>query len=612
MSKTVERERIFSMTRLLRDAALVVPGAAISLVAFALLAPLFVLSLGTFVIWVGALLLPLTLSLASAFAELSRTRVRVWGGQLPKATYRARKPGFAGMFALMGEPRRWKDLAYEGVIALPLRLASFVIAIAWIAVSLGGLTYAIWGWFLPRDDETTMGIILTAVFGDQVDPAWAHSFGLDVLFNAIAGLICALTLPLVMRVLARLEGVVTTAALGEPGSEGQPARPAGFARDGWTWIIVSVASVVILSVSWPVLVEVHGMRSVAAMIVSVLQVAALLIAVRLPAVGIAVQVVGLTATVPLTTLATPWPWPVTMIIVHGFLVILIALRRPWPWALAAWVLPQAAVLIAAIGYGLTSGGAVASLIVSSSITLGLAVLAAALRAVLTSRGALRREREENAALSAQHRELDERTRIAQELHDVVAHSLSVISIQATTATYRHHGLSPALEDEFGSIANSSRQALSEMRGLLALLRSSDSDTDAPLAPQPTLDDIDTLIETTRQTGASITLTNEAGAPGRAVPPLAGLAAFRIVQEALSNAVRHAPGAEISVSIRTDPREIAIDVVNGAPDRSREHTPAPGAGLGLAGATERAHALGGTLRAAAEGEGFRVSAVIPLP
>ncbi|GGO67441.1 sensor histidine kinase [Microbacterium nanhaiense] len=616
------RRRIYSVAGLLRDARLVLPGAAISLAAFALLVPLFSLSIATLIVWIGAFLLPLALLLAGAFARLSRARVRQWGAELPEVSYRPRAPGIAGRIARIGEPRRWLDLAYEGLIALPLRLVSFVIAIVWIVVPIAGLTYGLWGGFLPAEEHTTIGQILTAVMGGRVDENWAHSFGLDAAFNALVGLLFAVTLPLVMRGLARSEAAVTRAALGGARTVPQDARAGGDGKDrlpastgdGWTWILVSLAAVAMLAVSWPVFAVLHGASPWAAMLVSLLQAAALLLAVRVPAAGIALQTAGFVATVPLTATSSPWPWPVTMLIAHCLLVLVIALRRSWPWAIGAWLAPQLGVFAAASFQGLTPGwsAAAASLVVSASVTLGIAVVGAAFRAIVASRGALRIERQANAHLSAQRREIDERTRIAQELHDVVAHGLSVISVQATTAVYRHPGLDQALQEEFSSIAQSSRQALSEMRGLLALLRSSDGEVAAPLAPQPTLDDVGRLVETTRQSGARIDLrvsgTDEPAAP---VPPLAGLAAYRIVQEALSNAVRHAPGSVIAVEIGVERTRLVVDVRNGPQDPSRAHTPAPGAGLGLAGAAERAQALGGVLRAGPLGDGFLVNAVIPL-
>lgn len=618
------RGRRFTAARFLSDARLVLPGAVISLVAFALLVPLFALSIATLVVWIGVFLLPLTLSLAGAFARVSRSRVRRWGVELPEVSYRSRVPGITGGIARISEPRRWLDLAYEGLIAPPLRLVGFTVGIVWIVVPLAGLTYGFWGIFLPREEHTTAGFVLAALTDGRADESWANSFGVDAAFNAAIALVFALTLPFIMRGLAWAEVAVTSAALGggpvarqDPGDGGdRSVRRSSSGADGWTWTATSIAAVTMLAVSWPVLSVVHGVTPLAAMIVSTLQAAALVLAVRLPVPAVVVQTAGFIAAVPLTVAASPWPWPVTMLIAHAVLVLIVALRRTWPWALGAWLVPQLGVFAAAYVEGLTPGwsAAAASLVVSASVTLGVAIAGSALRAIAVSRGALRVERQANASLNAERREIDERTRIAQELHDVVAHSLSIISVQATTAVYRHPGVEPALQEEFSSIAQSSRQALSEMRGLLALLRSPDGQNTAPLAPQPTLDDIADLVETTRQSGALIDLEvcgSDASEPPSPVPPLAGLAAYRIVQEALSNAVRHAPGSDITVTIRAAGSQVAIDVHNGRPDPQRAHAPAPGAGLGLAGATERAQALGGSLHAGPVSDGFRVAAVIPV-
>src|SRR5699024_11073910 len=194
-----------------------------------------------------------------------------------------------------------------------------------------------------------------------------------------------------------------------------------------------------------------------------------------------------------------------------------------------------------------------------------------------------------------------------------AHRMRVISVQATTAAYRLPDVGDDAGRECSSIADSSRRALTEMRGLLTILRGA---TDAPLVPQPTLTDVPALLDSTRQSGATITapadLTPVLETAASRTSTATGLTAYRILQEALSNAVRHAPGAAIAVSVALTDTDLALDVDNGPPpdapssaphasaSRSpRPHTPdphppAPGAGLGLAGIRERAAALGGTI------------------
>ena len=193
----------------------------------------------------------------------------------------------------------------------------------------------------------------------------------------------------------------------------------------------------------------------------------------------------------------------------------------------------------------------------------------------------------------------------------------MISVQATTAKYRLPEIGTEAEREFESIAASSRQALGEMRSLLALLRSGSDAQQAQLAPQPTAADVPQLVASTRQSGASVSLSmtrdGEAHAgEGSVLPASTSLTVYRIVQEALSNAVRHSPGSDIDVRVVETDREVIVEVRNGAPDLSQPLPEAPGAGLGLAGVRERASALGGSVEAGpTEHGGFSLRATLPI-
>ena len=197
---------------------------------------------------------------------------------------------------------------------------------------------------------------------------------------------------------------------------------------------------------------------------------------------------------------------------------------------------------------------------------------------------------------------------------MVAHSMSVISVQATTAEYRLPGMDERTAGEFTSIAQSSRRALTEMRGLLTILRGS---ADAQLVPQPTLADVPALIESTRQSGARIEFDVRSGRDSldTDVPAATALTAYRVLQEALSNAVRHSPGSAITAGVDVSDRGIVMDVVNGPADDAASGSAvpaAPGAGLGLAGIRERVEALGGSVHAGPTGDGgFRVRAELPV-
>ena len=192
--------------------------------------------------------------------------------------------------------------------------------------------------------------------------------------------------------------------------------------------------------------------------------------------------------------------------------------------------------------------------------------------------------------------LEERARIARELHDVVAHHMSLIAVRAESAPYRLGDLPESARAEFGSLSEVAREALAEMRRLLGVLR---HDQPAGLAPQPRLSDLPALIDATRQAGVSVELS--VPAPLDQVPSGVAVCAYRIVQESLSNASQHAPGAAVTVSVDHDADAVLLRVANG-----------PGPGHGLAGMRERVALPGGSLAAGpASGGGFVVSAVLPL-
>jgi signal transduction histidine kinase len=205
--------------------------------------------------------------------------------------------------------------------------------------------------------------------------------------------------------------------------------------------------------------------------------------------------------------------------------------------------------------------------------------------------------------------LEERARIARELHDVVAHHMSLIAVRAETAPYRLSGLPEPVRAEFGALSEAAREALTDMRRLLGVLR---HDSPAMRAPQPQLSDLPGLIEDARHAGVPVELSVPP-ALGQ-VPSGVGVCAYRIVQESLSNASRHAPGAAVTVSVAHDARAVLLRVANGPsglPGPSGNgHGPGPR--HGLTGMRERVALLGGSLSAGPSPDGgFIVSAVLPL-
>ncbi|GAB7037306.1 MULTISPECIES: sensor histidine kinase [Catenuloplanes] len=209
---------------------------------------------------------------------------------------------------------------------------------------------------------------------------------------------------------------------------------------------------------------------------------------------------------------------------------------------------------------------------------------------------------------AQRAVLEERARIAREMHDVVAHHMSMIAVRAETAPYRLAELPGPARDEFTAIADAARETLADMRRLLGVLRTSRPD-DPQLTPQPTLADLPTLIATASRAGMPVTLETDEIEP--APPEPVSLAAYRIVQEAVANAGRHAPGAVVRVTVFPENGALRVTVANGpAPAGSTSLSPA-GSGHGLMGMRERAQALGGTFVAMPSRGGFEVSATLPL-
>ena len=234
--------------------------------------------------------------------------------------------------------------------------------------------------------------------------------------------------------------------------------------------------------------------------------------------------------------------------------------------------------------------------------------------VRMSRSSARQLAEQERRHSGERALLQERQRIARELHDVVAHHMSVIAIQAEAAPYKTADPPPELVESFGEIRASALTGLGELRRLLGVLRTGAPDT----APQPGLADLDALLESARGGGVTVTATSR----GDQVPLPDGvdLSAYRIVQEALSNAMRHAPGSRVSVCLtyRADGLELEVRNDRGADPAGRAAASSgPGGrggpgGHGIVGMRERAAMLGGSLRAGPAGDGgFVVTAVLPV-
>ncbi|GAA3901972.1 sensor histidine kinase [Microbacterium invictum] len=304
----------------------------------------------------------------------------------------------------------------------------------------------------------------------------------------------------------------------------------------------------------------------------------------------------------------PWPWSVPTMIAFAILVAVVTLLHGWRPGLAAYLVNVGVSLIVLLLHptAVTPNAATADVIVATSVA-GLVYLVAVLLAGRLRIGQeLSRERELSAAEQSRRVQVEERARIARELHDVVAHSLSVIQVQASTARYRLPGLPDEAVRELDDIAANARASLTEMRRLLGVLRTEDQA--AELAPQQGIDDIAALVDSVRRAGVQVGLGITA-ADVSEIPASVQIATFRIVQEALSNAVRHAPGAAIAVSVSADDTAVRLRIHNDVGDAASGQ----GTGHGLRGMRERATLLGGTLDAGPGSDGgWTVSAVLPWP
>jgi signal transduction histidine kinase len=299
-----------------------------------------------------------------------------------------------------------------------------------------------------------------------------------------------------------------------------------------------------------------------------------------------------------------WPWypvqvPVMLAVfcAAGFGQPRLALWWMWALTLGAWWLWS----------GPDHPDLTAHLLGSAAFTV-LTIALDSMSARRSSRAALSVLAERTQLSQDQLTVLAERTRIARELHDVVAHHMSLIAVRAETAPYRLADLPAPVQAEFLALSGAAREALTDMRSLLGILR---QDEPADRSPQPQLSDLPGLIAAARQAGVPVELSAE-GALDR-VPASVAICAYRIVQESLSNAGQHAPGAAVRVALGQDASAISLRVVNGPaaqPGPAPDGSPRPG--HGLAGMRERVVLLGGSLTAGpAPDGGFVVSAVLPL-
>ena len=369
------------------------------------------------------------------------------------------------------------------------------------------------------------------------------------------------------------------------------------------WAFAVACALTQLAVAASLSATAYRVPLAAALILSLLQAAAIVLALFAPVWATVLALISGSALSGLAAAGPDQPWPVaaSTIVAYALVWIGVALRARWWLPVAGWAFSVLlAIMIATESQGdVGSGPVVADLIVFAAVTLVAAAIGAGIRNWSLLRVQLRAERAATAAELARREAVQDKARIARELHDVVAHGMSAIQVRAASARYRMPDLPADAAAEFDEVAATARSAMKEMRVILGLLR--DEEGEADHAPQPGLDDLPALLARANdlapvtETGSwQLTAAEQSN-------PLLGLTAYRVVQEGLSNVARHAPGAETEIAWTETPAERGIRIRNAAPTRAIAPR-ADGGGHGLRGMRERVEAMGGTVAAAVTGDG----------
>ncbi|WUW18993.1 histidine kinase [Streptomyces sp. NBC_01465] len=373
------------------------------------------------------------------------------------------------------------------------------------------------------------------------------------------------------------------------------------ARDRARWLphaLVLAAAFITLVIAYTT----NGGDSTYALVAFVPAVAVLMTLVR-PAGAWWISLASAPALMALTDSWVGSPWTPAAISGHLIVMTVVAARTRARTAAWMWLITAA--------YGSVAEGVSSDEFSSNTppflVAAGFALLVTTL---ITSRREAKREvtvqRQVNVVERERRTLLEERTTIARELHDVVAHHMSVVAIQAEAAPYRVENPPPELTRSFEVIRENAVAALTELRRVLGVVRA--EDYEAPDAPQPTLAELDGLVGNVRDAGMTVEKTVTGAV--RELPPGVELSAYRIVQEALSNVLRHAPGAGARVEVSYVLGGLGLRVVNG-PARGLVK-PSPGAGHGITGMRERVSMLNGEMTAAATDDGgYEIAVFIPV-
>ncbi|MEU1679010.1 histidine kinase [Micromonospora zamorensis] len=355
---------------------------------------------------------------------------------------------------------------------------------------------------------------------------------------------------------------------------------------------------------------------------------------------------------PETAVALPHDWMVGVDALIGLVCCgLLWLRRRWPLGLMVATLPlnlfsmaasipllifyftvvvhrRTAVAVAVTGVGLFTNlvyswtrpdpvmpywATVAWGVVITLTVLAWGMFVRARRQLIVSlRDRAERAEAEQQLRVAQARHL-ERTRIAREMHDVLAHRISLLSLHAGALEFRPDAPADEVARAAGVIRGSAHAALQDLREVIGVLRAESDDGDSPEPPQPTLADLPALIAESRAAGVRVNVSDSVASPGE-VPAALGRAAYRIVQEGLTNARKHAAGAAVTVDVAGGPGSgLTVAIGNRWPVGAPAGDALPGAGTGLVGISERVTLAGGRLAYGRDDAGdFRLAAWLPWP
>ncbi|MGW5575969.1 sensor histidine kinase [Micromonospora chokoriensis] len=355
---------------------------------------------------------------------------------------------------------------------------------------------------------------------------------------------------------------------------------------------------------------------------------------------------------PEAAVPLPHDWMVGVDTVLGLVCCgLLWVRRRWPLGLAVATLPLSMFSMAAaiplliiyftvvvhrrtaVAVAVTGVGLLTNLVfswtrpdpvmpywvtVAWGVVITLAVLAwgmfvrARRQLIVSLRERAERAEAEQQLRVAQARHL-ERTRIAREMHDVLAHRISLLSLHAGALEFRPDAPADEVARAAGVIRGSAHAALQDLREVIGVLRAADGGDDAPEPPQPTLADLPALIAESRSAGVRVNVSDTV-AEAEKVPAALGRAAYRIVQEGLTNARKHAAGAAVTVDVAGGPGDgLTVAIGNRWPVGAPAGGTLPGAGTGLVGISERVTLAGGRLAYGRDDSGdFRLAAWLPWP